>query len=108
MHLRQSGFTCRAGGSFVKNKERTQKFNGTGDLWYIDKACFQHYMPYGGFKDLTRRTASNKLLRNRAFNFAKSLKYHGYQRRLTSMVFKFFIRNFQGEQSKMKIFLTKN
>ena len=32
MHLRQSGFTCRAGGSFVKNKERTQKFNGTGDL----------------------------------------------------------------------------
>ena len=65
-------------------------------------------MPYGGFKDLTRRTASNKLLRNRAFNFAKSLKYHGYQRRLTSMVFKFFIRNFQGEQSKMKIFLTKN
>ena len=65
-------------------------------------------MPYGGFKDLTRRTASDKLLRNRAFNFAKSLKYDGYQRRLTSMVFKFFIRNFQGEQSKMKIFLTKN
>ena len=65
-------------------------------------------MPYGGFKDLTRRTASDKLLRNRAFNFEKSLKYDGYQRRLTSMVFKFFIRNFQGEQSKMKIFLTKN
>ena len=48
MHLRQSGFTYRAGGSFVKNKERIQKFNGTGDLRYIDKACFQHSMPYGG------------------------------------------------------------
>ena len=63
---------------------------------------------HGGFKDLTRWTASDKLLRNRAFNFAKSLKYDGYQRGITSMVSKFFIKNFQGEQSKMKVFLIKN
>ena len=28
-------------------------------------------MAYGGFKDLARRTASDKVLRNKAFNIAK-------------------------------------
>ena len=32
MHLRRSGFTYSACGPFTKNKERTQKFKGTGDL----------------------------------------------------------------------------
>ena len=41
------------------------------------------------FKDLTRRTASDKILRDKAFNIAKSPKY-GYQRGLSSMVYKFF------------------
>ena len=43
-------------------------------------------MAYGGFKDLARRTASDKGLRNKAFNIAKNLKYDGYQRELVSMV----------------------
>ena len=43
-------------------------------------------MTYGGFKDLPRRTASVKLLRNKAFNIAKDSKFHGYQRDLASMV----------------------
>ena len=29
----------------------------------LDKACFQHDMSYGDFKDLTKRTASDKVLR---------------------------------------------
>ena len=33
--------------------------------------CFQHDMAYGDFKDLTRRTASDKILRDKAFNIAK-------------------------------------
>ena len=37
----------------------------------LDKACFQHDMAYGDFKDLTRRT---KLLREKAFNIAKNPK----------------------------------
>ena len=37
-------------------------------------------MDYGGFKDLARRTASDKFLRDRAFNIAKNPKYDGYQR----------------------------
>ena len=42
-------------------------------------------MPYGHFKDLTRRTASDKILRDKAFNIAKNPKYDGYQRDLSSI-----------------------
>ena len=35
-------------------------------------------MAYGDFKDLTRRTALDKLLRDKAFNIAKIPKYDGY------------------------------
>ena len=35
IHLRQSGFTYSACGTFTKNKERIQKFKETGDSWYI-------------------------------------------------------------------------
>ena len=69
MHLRQSVFTYSASGPFTKNKERIKKFKEIGDSRYIyqnelDKACFQHDMAYGYFKDLTRRTASDKILRD--------------------------------------------
>ena len=47
-------------------------------------------MAYRDFKDLTRRTASDKILYHKAFNIAKNLKYDGYQRGLASMVYKFF------------------
>ena len=84
MHLRQPGFTYSACGRFTKNKERIQKLKEAQDSRYIYqnelvKACFQHDMPYGDFKDLTRRTASDKKLRDEAFNIAKNPKYDGYQ-----------------------------
>ena len=44
-------------------------------------------MAYGDFKDLTRRTASDKVLHDKAFNIAKSPKYDEYQHRLASMVY---------------------
>ena len=79
MHLRQPGFTQSHCGPFPKNKERIQKFKKTGDSGYIsqnelDKTCFQHDMAYGNFKDLTRRIASDKILRDKAFNIAKNPK----------------------------------
>ena len=46
-------------------------------------------MAYGDFKDLTRRTASDKILHDKAFNIAKNPKYDGYQRGIASMVYKF-------------------
>ena len=95
IHLKQPGFTYSACGPFNKNKERIQKFKETGDTSYmykkeLDKAYFQHDMAYGDFKDLARRTASDKVLRDKAFNIAKSPKYDGYQRGLASMVYNFF------------------
>ena len=95
MHLRQPGFTCSACGLFTKNKEKIQKFKETGDTSYIyknelDKACFQHDMAHGDFKDLKRRTFSGKILRDEAFHIAKNRKYDGYQRGLASMVYRFF------------------
>ena len=101
MHLKQPGFTYSACGPFTKNKERIQKFKETGDTSYIyknelDKACFQHDMAYGDFKDLKRRTASDKVLRDKAFNIAKNPNYDGYQRGLASMVYKFFDKKSKG------------
>ena len=77
MHLKQSGFTYSTCGPFTKNKEIIQKFKETGGTSYIyknelDKACFQHDMAYGNFKDLARRTASDKVLRDKASNIAKT------------------------------------
>ena len=56
----------------------------------LDKACFQPDMAYGDFKDLARRTASDKVLKDEAINIAKNPKYDGYQRGFASMVYKFF------------------
>ena len=39
----------------------------------LDKACFQHDMAYGDFKDLERRTAFHKVLRDKVLNIAKIL-----------------------------------
>ena len=47
-------------------------------------------MAYGDFKDLKKRTFSDKVLRDKAFNIAKNLKYDGYQRGFASTVYKFF------------------
>ena len=94
MHLRQPGFTYIACGPFTKNKERIQKFKETGDSCIyqneLDKTCLQHDMAYGNFEDITKKTASDKILHDKAFNIAKNRKYYGYQHRPASMVYKFF------------------
>ena len=76
MHLKQPRFTYSACGSFTENKERIQKFKETGDSRYIyknelEKSCFQHDMTYEG---LAKRAASDKVLRDKAFNIAKNQK----------------------------------
>ena len=93
MLLRQLGFTYNACGPFTKNKERIQKFRETGDSQYIyqnelDKACFQHDMAYGDFKDLTKRITFDKILRDKAFNIAKNPKYNGYEKGLALIIYK--------------------
>ena len=85
MHLKQPRFTYSACGLFTKNKERIQKFKETGDTSYIykneiDKACFQHDMAYGDFKDLAKRTMADKVLQDKAFKIASDQKCDGYQK----------------------------
>ena len=61
-----------------KTKKEFKNLKETGDTNYIyknelDKACFQDDMAHGDFKDLARRTASDKILRDKAFDIAKIL-----------------------------------
>ena len=58
-------------------------------------------MAYGDFKDLARRAASDKSLRNKAFNIAKNSKYDGYQTGLASMVYKVFDKKSAGSGGNM-------
>ena len=107
MHLKQLGFTYSACGKFTKNKERIQKFKETGDTSYIyknelDKACFQDDMGYGDLKDLAKSAASAKVLGEKAFDIAKNPKYDGYQRGLTTMVYKFFDKKSTGTGANMQ------
>ena len=60
-------------------------------------------MAYKDFKDLTRRTASDKILRDKAFNIAKNPKYDGYQHGLASMVYTFFDKKASGSGIKNDI-----
>ena len=57
-------------------------------------------MDYGDFKELTRKTASDKILCNKAFSIAKNPKYDGYQCRLASMVYKVFDKKTSGSGIK--------
>ena len=95
MHLKQPRVTYSACGPFTKNKERIQKFKETGDASYIyknelDKGCFQHDIAYGEIKNLERRKASDKVLRNKAFNIAKILNMTGIIEDLL-LWFKYFL-----------------
>ena len=92
MHLRQPRFTYSDCGPFTKSKGRIQKYKETRDSKWIyqnelDKDCFQHEMTYEDFKYLTRKTASGKILSDKAFNITKNPKYDEYERGLASMVY---------------------
>ena len=53
-------------------------------------------MAYGDFKDIARRTAADKVFRDKQIIIAKDSKYDGYQRGLASMVYKSFDRKTEG------------
>ena len=78
MHLEQQGFICSAYGPFTKNKGRTVKNQRNRRFKLnqkkLDKGCFLHDMADGDFKDLNRRTAANKVLLHKAFNFTEIQK----------------------------------
>ena len=107
--------------NIYKKQRKNKKFKETGNSRHVyenelNKAFFQHDMANWLFKDLTRRTASDKILRDKGFDIANNPKYYEYQRGLASMVYKFFDENHRLEplhlqmnlQSKKKSGLIKN
>ena len=51
---------------------------------------------YGDFKEIAKRTAADKIVRDKAFKIASDQKYDGYQRGLASMVYKFLDKKSSG------------
>ena len=95
MHLKQPGFTYRASGLFIINKERIEKFMQTKNTYFIyknklDKVCFQHSVWR------TKRLPLEKVLRDKAFKNSNDPKYDAYQRGLASMVYMFFDKQSSG------------
>ena len=60
-------------------------------------------MAYGDFEYLKRRTASDKILRDKAFNVAKNPEYDGYQRGLAAMVYTFFDKKSKGSGANIPL-----
>ena len=84
MHLKQPGFTYSACDPFTKHKEMIKKFEETGDTRHIyrndlDKACFQHDSAFADSKDLARRTESDRILRDKAFNIYMMVIKEGWR-----------------------------
>ena len=111
MHLKQPECTYITCGPFTENKDRIKKLKKQEIQEKLknklDKACFQHDMVHGDFKDLNRRTAADKVLLDKAFNIAKNQKYDGYQRGLASIVYKCFDKKTSGRTVKNEIMSNK-
>ena len=67
------------------------------------KIKYLHGMAYGKYKDLERRTHSDKVLKDKTFEIANNPKYDGYQRGLDSMVYMFFDKKSKGSGIKNEI-----
>ena len=65
-------------------------------------------MAHIDFKDLTRRTTSDEMFGDKAFNIALNSKYVWYQCRLASIIYKFFDKKLLLGVSKMGVSQTKN
>ena len=65
-------------------------------------------MAYEDFKNLTRKSASDNILLDKAFNIAKNLKYDVYQRGLASMAYKSFDKETSDSGIKNEIISNKD
>ena len=69
----------------------------------LDKACFEHNMAYSKFNNLDKRTQSENILTDKAFEIASNPKHVDYQRALASMAFMFFDKKPTGSGIKNEI-----
>ena len=108
INLRQPQYVYSACGPFTRHKEIIKESKRTGDtrLLYrneLDKACFKHDAAYAKYKDVENRLISDQKLKNSAYDIASNPKYDGYQRGLTSMVYKFFGSKVAPLEKKVKL-----
>ena len=93
--IKQLGFTYSACGLFIKHCERIQKIRETGSLTHVcinelDGPCFAYDAAYFDNEKLTKRSISDKKLKDKVYKDSINSKYDGYQRELAFMVYKFF------------------
>ena len=84
LNSKQPEFSFSACGPFTKPRDRIQKFRETGNLRdlysnELDKSCFAHDAAYSDSKDIAKRTISDKILKDRAYEIAKNRNYDGYK-----------------------------
>ena len=94
-HLKQSGFSYSACGSFTKLRERIQKSTETGNLKHVsrnelNKVSFPHDAAYSNSKDLTKSTFSDTVLKNKAYEITRNCKHDVYQKALATIGYKIF------------------
>ena len=76
LHLKQS-VSYSVSGPFTKHRESILRFKEAGNLKHLyrnelDKACFAHNATYSDSKDLAKRTISDKIIKNRAYEIARN------------------------------------
>ena len=89
------GFTDSTCALFTKHLGRIPKLKKTSDWKYIrknelDKACFAHDVEYSDSKYLDKRTISDKILKERAYEMTTNPNYNEYQIELTSVIYRLF------------------
>ena len=104
MHLKQPEFTDSTCGPFTKNKARIQRIKETKNWRYLyqnelDKACVQHGMAHGDFKDLTTRTG--KIFCDKALKSINMIDTN--QCGLSSMLYKVLIKKLQVAPLRLQI-----
>ena len=74
-HLKHPGLTYSTCGPFSKHRERIQKFKEIGNLKHLHRnklACFVHNAAYSDSKDLTKRTVSDKIVKDAADGISRN------------------------------------
>ena len=71
------------------------------------KLVFSTISAYADHKDLINRTEADKVLKDKSYDIASNPEYDGYERRLASMVYKFFDKKSTGSGFKKLKNMTK-
>ena len=88
-------------GPFTRHQQRISDFMKDGKLSHIEKnrldaAGFQRDSAYTKYKDGLNRKQSDVVLKHKALKIGVDPKVNGYQRRLATMVYKFFNERAKG------------